>query len=136
MKQAMICLLWLFAASTWAEVVIIANKSVSQTILSIEQVNNIFLGKSKRLADNSPIYPVILSQSDAQIEFLNTYLDMSALHQWNAYWNKRTFTGNGIPPRAFNNPQALVDFVALTEGAIGYVDQTSITEQITILEVR
>ncbi len=137
MRQAIYCLLLLFSASTWAEVVIIANNNVSQTVINSKEVKELFLGKSTQWPGNSPAYPVTMSQQgDVHSSFLKKYAGMKAAHQWTSYWKKMTFTGNGVPPKEFANPQELIDYVASTEGAIGYVDSSSLTDQVVVLEVK
>jgi hypothetical protein len=56
--------------------------------------------------------------------------------KWNAHWKRMVFTGNGTPPKQFDTQQELLEYVAETEGAIGYVDAETPVENVTIIEVQ
>ncbi len=101
------------------DVVVIANKSVSDTSLSQKSVSDIYLGKKSTWSDGSKINFVMLKGS-AQDTFLEKYVRKSA-SQFNTFWKKQVFTGKGSPPKAFDSDSAMISFVAQTPGAIGYV---------------
>jgi len=101
------------------DVVIIANKSVSDSFLSQKTVSDIYLGKKSAWSDGSKINFVVLKGA-AQDDFLETYVRKTA-SQFSTFWKKQVFTGKGSPPMAFDSDNAMIAFVARTPGAIGYV---------------
>lgn len=101
------------------DVVIIVNQSVNETTLSKKDVSNIFLGKKTSWSDGSNIKYVVRT-GDIHTSFIKSYLGKKE-SQFKTYWKKQVFTGKGSPPKELNSDQAMVDFVAQTAGAIGYV---------------
>ncbi len=101
------------------DVVVIANKSVSDASLSQKMVSDIYLGKKSTWSDGSRINFVMLKGA-AQDNFLEKYVRKTS-SQFNTFWKKQVFTGKGSPPKAFDSDSAMVAFVAQTPGAIGYV---------------
>lgn len=125
MKKIMVFLLLLCSLGcflcipAFAEVLIIANNSVSQESLNRVDVKKIFLGKMVKWPDNSSIY-FVTCKTDAHQEFLKTYIKRST-SQFRNYWRKMVFTGKGRKPKAFKTDEELIQFVSKTKGAIGYV---------------
>lgn len=101
------------------DVVVIANKSVSDSTLSKDNLSKIYLGKKSTWSNGSRIRFVVLEGS-THAAFLENYVGKTE-SQFNTFWKKQVFTGKGSPPEEFNSDKAMVDFVAQTAGAIGYV---------------
>jgi ABC-type phosphate transport system substrate-binding protein len=70
--------------------------------------------------DGSKIVFVVLKGSATHEQFLTDYVGKTDT-QFDTFWKKQVFTGKGTPPQAFDSDQAMIDFVAKTAGAIGYV---------------
>lgn len=102
------------------DVVVIANPSVAASSLSKQDVSNIYQGKKSTWDDGSKIVFVVLKGSAAHDQFLSEYVGKTQA-QFDTFWKKQVFTGKGTPPQAFDSDQAMIDFVAKTAGAIGYV---------------
>jgi len=115
----MLVMLCLASTNSFAEVLIVANKNVSQDSLSKEEVQNIFLGKTVKWVDKSNITFVVL-KNDVHKDFLKEYIKRST-SQYGNYWKKMVFTGKGRKPIAFETEKELVQYVAETEGAVGYI---------------
>jgi ABC-type phosphate transport system substrate-binding protein len=138
MKNMMMCLLCLLVFSSgiaWADVVIIAHKNVPETTLNEDALQEIFLGKRVQWQDNSAIHPATVKDKDLHSTFLKQYIKKS-VSKWNAHWKRLVFTGNGTPPQQFDSEQELREYVAETEGAIGYVDAETSVENVTIIEIQ
>lgn len=116
-------------------VMVIANPSVPDSLLSKKDVSNIFLGKKSTWDDGRKIVFVILKKSKTHDDFLKTYLSKTAT-QFDTLWKKKMFTGRGIPPKAMNSDQAMVDFVAKTAGAIGYVSPHADIANVKKIEIQ
>lgn len=102
------------------EVILIANRNVPDDSLTKEEVKAIFLGEKTKWNDNSRVTFVVLKSPEEMDTFMKHYVGKSSF-QFDNYWKYQTFTGKGSPPRAFENPGDLINFVAGTEGAVGYV---------------
>jgi len=129
MKKCLLFLLvlvFLFSqgsAAALAEVILISNKSVSASSLSENDVQDIFLGKTAKWPDGSKIHFVTL-KGDVHKDFLKQYIKRTE-SQYNTYWKKMLFTGKGNRPKEFDSEKEMIDWVASTEGAIGYVSKST-----------
>ena len=117
---AMVVLTLLPALAAAGDVVVIVNPSVAASSLSKQDVSNIYQGKKSTWDDGSKIVFVVLKGSAAHEQFLTAYVGKTDT-QFDTFWKKQVFTGQGSPPQAFDSDQAMIDFVAKTSGAIGYV---------------
>ena len=117
----MLVMLCLGSTTSFADVLIIANKNVSEDSISKEDVKNIFLGNTVKWKDKSSISFVIL-KNDVHRAFLKEYIKRSS-SQYGNYWKKMVFTGKGRQPRAFETEKELIRYVAETDGAIGYINK-------------
>jgi len=124
----MLVMLCLASRTSFAEVLIIANKNVSEDSISKVEVKNIFLGKTVKWADKSNISFVIL-KNGIHKDFLKEYIKRSS-SQYKNYWKKMVFTGKGSQPRAFETEKELIQYVAETDGAVGYISKG--TEMINV----
>ena len=135
MKPWIICLLLLVAVGgAHAQVIIITNKSVDETQLTKQDIQKIFLGKESQWPDNTKIHVVNLKNDDIHKAFLKEYIGRSAT-QYKNWWKKMLFTGKGDPPQEFDSVEELVEFVAKTKGAIGYIDTPPANENVKAITV-
>ena len=103
-----------------AEVVLVSNKNVPADSISKDMVKDIFLGKKTTWDNGQKIKFVVLKGSDTHKAFLKAYIKKTP-SQFERYWRTQVFTGKGKPPRKFKSEAGLLDYVAGSEGAIGYV---------------
>ena len=101
------------------DVVVIANKSVSESSLSKDDISNIYLGKKSTWSNGKRIWFAVV-KGETHDAFLKDYVGKTE-SQFNTFWKKQVFTGKGKPPKQFDSDRAIVEFVAQTTGAIGYV---------------
>jgi ABC-type phosphate transport system substrate-binding protein len=138
MKRLGICVLCLLIFSSgiaWADMLIIAHQDVPETTVTTKDLQEIFLGKRVQWKDNTAIHPVTVKDQELHSAFLKQYVNKS-LAKWNAHWKRMVFTGNGTPPKQFDTQQELLEYVATTVGAIGYVDADTPVKNVTIIEVQ
>jgi ABC-type phosphate transport system substrate-binding protein len=102
-----------------ADLVVIANPSVSASDISADDLKLIFLG-SKTSFGGSNVEPVLADAGAAHEEFLKSYLSKSDSALRN-HFKSLVFTGKGSMPKSFNSDAAIVAYIAKTKGAIGYV---------------
>ena len=131
----LLCLFLIFSGSAWADVVIIAHKNAPETTISQKSLQEIFLGKRVQWADNSTLHPATVKEDTLHKAFLKQYLKKSP-SQWLAHWKRLVFTGNGTPPKQFAGQKELLDYVAKTSGAIGYIDDETPHENVIIIHIK
>jgi len=123
------------ALSMAADVVIVANKNVPSSSLSGDDVKQIFLGNKTTWDNGAKIVFVVQERTDAGDAFLKEYVKKSA-SQYDNYWKKMVFTGKGKAPESFSSDNAIVEYVAQTPGAVGYVSSGAYTGSAKTIAVR
>jgi ABC-type phosphate transport system substrate-binding protein len=106
------------------DVVLVANRSVQISAITDADLRAIFTGAKTRFADGSHAVPVTLKGGPAHEVFLKRHLG-EAPDDFRAQWRKAVFTGQGAMPKAFDSEAALIQYVAATPGALGYVSSFS-----------
>jgi hypothetical protein len=53
--------------------------------------------------------------------------------EFRSQWRKVVFTGEGAMPKAFDSESALIEYVAATPGAVGYVSRISSQNGVKLL---
>jgi ABC-type phosphate transport system substrate-binding protein len=104
------------------DVVLVANKSVPISAISEADLRAIFTGVKTRFPDGSRAVPVTLKGGPAHEVFLKNHLEEDP-DQFRARWRKAVFTGQGAMPKACDSESALLEYVANTPGALGYVSR-------------
>lgn len=108
-----------------AEVVIIVNPSVGIHSMNRKDVKDIFLGRKMKWNTQNQIQFVVQKETPVHAEFTRTILRKppSKYKKWLLHM---AFTGQGVFPKTFKNEDQLVQYVAETEGAIGYVSENTV----------
>ncbi len=113
-------LMTLLAGNVGAAVRIIVHTNVPTEELENETIERIYLGKLTRWPDDVKIIPVMLKEGDTHETFIVEVLE-STTSRFMTFWRQAVFTGRGIPPKSFSSEKELLEYVANTPGAIGYV---------------
>jgi ABC-type phosphate transport system substrate-binding protein len=103
---------------------IIANPSVSVTAIDKDTLKKIFTGQLVVWGDGRPIKTALLAEGEAHTRFVGGFLGKTP-SQFQTYWRKMVFTGQGVQPPTFDSEQKMIDYVAGTEGAIGYISSST-----------
>ena len=101
-------------ASASAQLVAITHPALT---LSSEDVRDVFLG-DKQLAGSTKLVPI--DNASAQEEFLAKIVRLDAAKYATA-WTKKSFRDGLSPPAVKATDAEVVDFVARTAGAVGYI---------------
>ena len=115
----------LLSTHTAAEIVVIGNLQNSHQELTILQVQDIYMGRTRAFPDGKLAYP--FDQTDLRPEF---YLKLTQrpVAQINAYWARLMFSGQTSPPTKLPDDQSIIKIVQEHEGAIGYIDKENVDE--------
>jgi len=127
-------MLCLGAAAGAQDVVIVANKGVSASSISVAQLQDIFIGVRTRLSDGSKVVPVVLKGGPAHEVFLRKHVGDNP-DEFRARWRKAVFTGQASMLKECNTEKQLLEYVATTPGAIGYATRVSQTDDVKVLAV-
>ena len=116
------------------DVVVIVNKNAPAGSLSGDDIQNIFLAKKTQWDNGAKINFVTLKDCPTHEEFLKKYLQKTS-SQFQRYFRTLVFTGKGSVPKSFDTEDALVAYVAATDGAIGYVSSGTNTSSVKVITV-
>jgi len=113
-----------WSAAMAQDIVLVANKGVQISGIKDSDLRAIFTGEKTRFADGSHAVPVTLKGGPAHEVFLKNHVREDP-DEFRAQWRKAVFTGQGAMPRTFDSEAALLQYVAATPGALGYVSRIS-----------
>ena len=117
------------------DVVIIVNSAVKAPDASSDDVRGVFTGDKSSLGDGSHVIPVTLKGGAVHDAFLKTYVGKNDA-AFRTAWRSLVFTGQGAMPKVFDTEAALVDYVASTPGAIGYVSKATEHGKVKTLAIK
>jgi hypothetical protein len=117
------------------DVVVIVNNGVKATTASSDDIRSVFTGDRSTLGDGSHVTPVTLKGGAAHEVFLKNYVGKGDA-AYRTAWRSLVFTGQGSMPKTFDSEMALIDYVAATPGAIGYVGKGTEHEKVKTLAIK
>ena len=117
-----------------ADVRIIANPGVKVDTISVRDLKRVFLLQQRTLADGSSVVPVLQRSGPSHEAFLRQYLDRAG-EELQTYYQGLVFTGKGSMPRQMSSDADVLEYVAKTKGAIGYVSTSASTAGVKVLVV-
>lgn len=125
--------LCLFASAASAEVVAVVSSKSSVTSLTVNQLTDIYLGRSGRFPDGTPAIPCDLAEDSPLREEFYTKLIGKSPAQIKAYWAKLIFTGRGQPPREVATSADAKQLVVEKPNVICYIDRSQVDRSVTVL---
>ena len=125
----------IFAGQAYAQVIVIANPSVKATEISKSDLRDVFTGNATSLKDGTRVVPILLKAGTAHEEFLQVYIGKSD-SAYRAGWRSLVFSGQASMPKNLDPESAVVEFVAHTAGAVGYIGKGTPHEGVKILAVK
>ena len=138
-KLILISLCWAAASlcgiHAQAQVMVIANDGTKAVDVSRSDLRDLFTGSSSSLKDGSHATVVILRPGPASDEFLSLYVGKSDA-AFRAGWRSLLFSGQGVMPKIMESEAAMVEYVARTPGAIGYIAKATPHDGVKTLTVR
>ncbi len=123
-----------YATATSAEIAIIANKSVPADSISQRQVLDIYTGEIRTWNNGQPIIAHDMTQEGDVRETFYEYLGRKS-SRLKSIWVKNLLMGEGSPPEPVDSEEKLVDKVAKTPGAIGFVRREMADDSVKVLAV-
>jgi len=105
---------------------IITNVSVGMHELTTSQLRRIYSMRQLLWAENKPIVVFVLPSKNKLHQAFSKEILRMFPYQLDRIWNKLTYSGVGNGPIEVATPQALINAVMRTPGAIGYMAETKI----------
>lgn len=117
-----------------AEVAVIAHPSVPASGITKAELLDLYTGDIKEWDNGEPIILIDLKpKTDIKLTFYD-FLGKSA-SRMKSIWMRNMLTGEGKPPEAMGSQEDLLQKVASTPGAIGYIDNNLVTGDVITLTV-
>jgi len=120
MKFITFSLLLLFTSPLLADIVVIGNLQNNNPMMSARDVQEIYMGRKRTLADNAIAYPI--DNSELRKEFYK-YLTNRPIAQINAYWARLKFSGHRVPPEILLGTADIISKVKANKNAIAYINE-------------
>jgi len=117
-----------------AEVAVIAHPSVPADQLDRTSLFDVYSGDIQEWANGAPIVLIDLKPKTDIKEAFYDYLGKSA-SRMKSIWMKNMLTGEGQPPVSVESQEAILERVASTPGAVGYIDRRLVTDQVITLTI-
>ena len=133
LSAILITLITLMTCNSYAEVVVIANKDMPTSSLSQDEINRIYLGKTKFLSNGVKVIPVDQQMGSAARDKFYTNVIKKSDTEVKSYWSRVIFTGQGYPPIQESDDRSVKELVAKNPNCIGYVDRAVVDNSIKVL---
>ena len=126
-----ISLLW-NSAGIHAQVAVIAHKTVPVDSLDNRQLLDYYTGEIQLWQTDEPVVVFDLKNQDKLKESFYEFLGKS-ISRMKSIWMKRLLSGEGDPPESLKNEEEMLEKIAETPGAIGFVNPSRVDPRVKIL---
>jgi ABC-type phosphate transport system substrate-binding protein len=123
------------ASARAQDVAFIANTQGADAALSADDVKAVLLGNKTKWDGGGLIKLAVLTNGSVHDAVMQTYAQRSA-DQFDKYWKKQVFTGKGVMPAQAADEAAIIDYIAKTPGAFGYVSSSAVTDRVKVLSIK
>lgn len=115
---------------------LIANKDLADKVLSRNEARLFFTLRLQRWGDDQTVKVFVLPDDHpVHREFSKTVLGLFP-YQLRRVWDRQLFSGTGQAPIIVSSEQEMLQRVASTPNAIGYVEGVPGDSRVRVLEVR
>jgi ABC-type phosphate transport system substrate-binding protein len=116
-----------------AEVAIIMHPGATDASISIREVSDVFLGKTRRLRDGTTLLPLDQRHDSKVKERFYLKITKKSAAQLKAYWARQVFTGQGTPPLVLNSDRDIKELVSNNPNMIGYIDAAYVDDTVKVM---
>lgn len=128
------CILCLLPAEqAFAQLAVIVNAKSGVSVLTKNDVMNIFLGRYRQLATGLEARPIDLVDSHPDRARFYRMLVGKEVSEINAYWARLIFSGRVNPPAQTNNAEEVIKWVQANPGGIGFVDVSRVDGRVRVV---
>lgn len=127
--------IWIAGSAQAASYKIIANNSVSVSSLSKKAASDLFMKKTAKWDNGTPVKPVDQLEASSTREAFTKTIHGKTAAAVKSYWNQQIFSGREVPPVEMKSDAEVLAFVRSTPGAIGYVSDTASADGVHVVTV-
>ncbi len=113
------------------EILVIVNKNVTDSI-DLNKISSIYRAEKTKWNDGTQITVTMLTKGDLHEAFAKSVVGLNT-NRWIRIWRRIIFTGSGLPPRTFKTETDMVNFIAATPGAMGYITASTPHENVKVI---
>ena len=134
MKIVIVTLLFLFSwpEASFSQVAVIAHKSVPVDTIKKSELLDFYTGDIKKWNDEQPVVILDLKPRGDTKKAFYKFLGKSP-SRMKSIWLKMMLSGEGDPPLSMRSEDELLQKVASTPGAIGFVSQSRVNGDVKTL---
>ncbi len=134
MKIVIVTLLFLFswAEASFSQVAVIAHKTVPVDTIKKSELLDFYTGDTRKWNDKQPVVILDLKPRGDTKKAFYKFLGKRP-SRMKSIWLKKMLSGEGDPPLSMKSEDEMLKKVASTPGAIGYVNQAKVSEEVKIL---
>ncbi len=133
------CLALCLGVLTWgdacAQLAIIVHPESRVNEISLNELVDLFLGKTRYLAKGEQVVPIDqLEGSPTRDEFYKKVIKKTG-PQLNSYWSRMIFSGKGRPPYSVADDEEVLELISVNRNMIGYVALERVTASVKVILV-
>jgi ABC-type phosphate transport system substrate-binding protein len=134
MRTALIfaALFLLSAIAVQAQIAVIVHKSVPDNSLDAGKLADVYSLKTQKWTDGARIVVFDLKTDDAVREKFYKFIEKNPA-DLRKTWMRLQLTGEGKAPDAFKSEDEILQQIASTSGAIGYVSAGKVTDAVKVI---
>jgi len=118
-----------------ADYALVVNPGNSESAISKSVAKDVFLGRKTTWSNGSRVTIYVQSGSTVHSAVIKTVTGKNA-GQFDLFWKKALFTGQGIPPTNLFGDAAVKQAVAGNPGAVGYISASSVDSSVKVINIR
>jgi ABC-type phosphate transport system substrate-binding protein len=135
MKIVIILLIFtLCITNSFAQVAIIANKSVPEELLNSSKILDFYSKDVRTWSNGDPVTVFDLKPKNEVKKTFYEFLGIS-ISRIKSIWLKNMLSGEGDPPKALESEEEMIQKIVETKGSIGYISAEKVNDQIRTLLV-
>lgn len=123
----------IFAGESKDMIVVIANKSVSATKISRDDLRPIFQTKKDTWPDGTPAKPFNLPEKNTVRQGFDAAVLGLDPDRVARYWIDRKIRGGERPPQTAPSSAVMVKVISKTEGGVGYVEASAVDSSVKVV---
>ena len=104
------------SASHADQVSLLVNQTMGQAEFTDRILKKVFLGRYKTSEKGAAISPCYLDEPKVRDELYK--ISKKSADKYRRYWNKRLFSGTGVPPKVFKSREKVYQYMRSEEGAV------------------
>ena len=124
----------LLSVTSKAQIAVIANKSVPESSVSKAELLDLYSGDIKWWDNGEPVIFFDLKNNDDIKSDFYSFIGKTP-SRMKTIWMKKMLSGEGDPPDALDSEKEMLDIVANTQGAIGFISLSKIDSSVKTIAI-